>query len=125
MPPQDDSARDPVRLPAARWAAESPFVGEAAAEEQAPIHPWYQGYTPFVEGRELEEMYAQEAEWEAHLAALEAESPFQHTFEQGRPTLIEPEELEEEFVEGDQWSGMDESPADEAEAHDEEALAVL
>jgi murein DD-endopeptidase MepM/ murein hydrolase activator NlpD/peptidoglycan hydrolase-like protein with peptidoglycan-binding domain/3D (Asp-Asp-Asp) domain-containing protein len=99
MSAQDDSARDPVRLPAARWAAESPFVGEAAAEEQAPIHPWYQGYTLFVEGRELEEMYAPEAEWEAPLTASEMENPFGHAFEQGRTSLSEPEELKEEFVE--------------------------
>ena len=99
MSPQDDSARDPVRLPAKRWVPESPFVGEAAAEEQAPIDPWYQGHTPFVEGREREEMYAPEAEWEWDLAALEAEGPFQSAFEQGRTGLSEPEELEEEFVE--------------------------
>src|SRR5215207_5903337 len=68
MSSQDDPARDPVRLHEEWWAAESPFVGEVVAEEErAPIHPWYRGYTPFVEGRELEEMYAPEAEWEAHL----------------------------------------------------------
>ena len=64
MSAQDDYARDPVRPPAERWAADSPFVSEAVAEEQAPIHPWYQGYTPFVEGRELEETYTPEAEWD-------------------------------------------------------------
>src|SRR5918998_1162640 len=96
MSSQDDPARDPLRLHAEPWAAESPFVGEAAAEEErAPIHPWYRGYTPFVEGRELEEMYAPEAEWESDLAALEAESPSQHTFVEGRTGLIEPKELEE------------------------------
>jgi V8-like Glu-specific endopeptidase len=79
---QDDSARDSVRSYAEPWVAASPFVSEAAEEEQAPIDPWYQGYTPFVEGREPEEMYTQEADWESDLAALEAESPFQHTFEQ-------------------------------------------
>jgi len=125
MSAQDDSARDPVRLHAELWTAESPFLGEAE-EEQTRIDPWFQAHTPFVEGRELEEMYAAaEAEWEADLAALEVESPLGDAFEQGRPTIIEPEELEEEFVEEDEWSDMDESPADEAEAHDEEALAVL
>jgi phosphatidylserine/phosphatidylglycerophosphate/cardiolipin synthase-like enzyme/V8-like Glu-specific endopeptidase len=76
MLPQDDPARDPVRPHAERWAADSPFVGEAVAEEQAPIHPWYQGYTPFVEGGEPEETYAPEAGWEAHLA-LEDEFAFE------------------------------------------------
>ena len=98
MSAQDDYARDPVRPPAERWAAESPFVSEAVAEEHAPIHPWYQGYTTFVEGRELEEMYAPEAEWEAHLTALETKSPFQNAFDQSRTGLIKPEELEEEFI---------------------------
>src|SRR5829696_5160184 len=120
----DHSARDPVRLPAEPWVAESPFVGEAAEMEQAPVDPWYQGYTPFVEG--WEEMYAQEAEEEDHSAELEdeepaeafyeltdeaselwrteeAESPFQHTFEQ--PWVLttgaemeEAEAFEDEFA---------------------------
>jgi monoamine oxidase len=98
MPPHDDSARDPVRLHEEPWAAESPFISEAAAGEQAPIDPWYQGYTLFVEGRELEETYAPEAVWESDLAALEAESPFQNAFVEGRTGLVEPEELEEGLV---------------------------
>ncbi len=95
MPPRDDSARDPIRPHEERWTAESPFAGEAA-EEQAQIHPWYQGYTPFVEGREG--MYDPEAEWGSNPAALEAENPFRRAFEQDRTIAIEPEELEEEFV---------------------------
>jgi hypothetical protein len=74
MPAQDDSAREPVRLHAEHWVAESPFIGEAA-EEQAPIDPWYEGYTPFVEGRELEEMHGPEAEKEDHITE-DGETPF-------------------------------------------------
>jgi glutamyl endopeptidase len=70
MPPQDDPARGPALRPHADlWAGESPFVGEAAAEEQVPIDPWYEDHTPFAEGRELEETYAApQAGREAHLA---------------------------------------------------------
>ena len=78
MSAQDDSASVPVRPYTDRWVAESPFVGEAAAEEQAPNHPWYQGYTPFVESRE--EMYGPEAKWGSDQAASEAERPFKGTF---------------------------------------------
>ena len=74
MTVQDDFARDHFRPYAEQWVAESPYLGDAA-EEEAQIHPWYQGYTPFVEGRELEETLGLEAEWESDLAALEAESP--------------------------------------------------
>jgi len=86
-------------------------------------HPLGNLESPFLE----EDLFVgkSEGEWEARAAALAAESPFQNAFEQGRPSLIEPEELEDEFVEEDQWSDMDESPANEAEAHNEKALAVL
>jgi monoamine oxidase len=67
-------------------------MGEAAAEEQAPIDPWYEGYTPFVEGGELEETYAPEAGWESD---LEAEGPFPNALVDGRTNIIEPEVLEE------------------------------
>jgi monoamine oxidase len=69
MSPHGESAQDPLRPPARPWAAESPFVGDSAEEEQAQIHPWYRGYSPFVEGRE--EGHAPEGEWESDLAALE------------------------------------------------------
>jgi predicted DNA-binding transcriptional regulator YafY len=71
MSPHGESARDPLRPPARSWAAESPFVGESTEEEQAPIHPWYRGYTPFVEGQK--ELYGPEAEWGSDLTALEPE----------------------------------------------------
>lgn len=64
-----------------------------------------------------------EAEWEANLTALEAESPFMHAFEQGQKNLIEPEEREEKFVGGDQWASMDNFSAVRAEAQAEERLA--
>ena len=55
MPARDDDgpARGPFGPPAQPWAAESPFVGEAAAEEErAPVDPWYRDNTPFAEVRE-------------------------------------------------------------------------
>jgi hypothetical protein len=88
MSSQDGSARDPVRPYADPWVAGSPFVDEAAVEEErAPIHPWYQGHTPFMDGWELGEMYAPEAEWEAPLRAPGLGSPPGHAFEQGRTSL--------------------------------------
>ena len=61
--------------------------------------------SPFLE----KEFFAEEpeAEWEAHLATLEAESPFRHAFEHGRAILIEPEEPEEEFIQEEDWEDAD------------------
>jgi Putative peptidoglycan binding domain len=74
MSSQDDSARDPVRPYAEPWAAELPFVGEAAEERVAAVHQWYQAYGPFVESQVLEEVYDPEAEEEDYSAELEEES---------------------------------------------------
>jgi hypothetical protein len=74
MSSQDDSARDPVRPYAERWAAELPFVGEAAEERVAAVHQWYQDYSPFVESQDFEEVYDPEAEEEDYSAELEEES---------------------------------------------------
>ena len=52
MSAQDDPARGSRSAAGGTWIAESPFVGEAAEEKRAPIDPWYQGHTPFVEGRD-------------------------------------------------------------------------
>jgi hypothetical protein len=82
MPPQDDTTRDSVQPYAERWAAESPFLGEAAGEQQTPvIHPWYEAYTPFREEQELEEMYGPEAEEEDYSAELEGEEPDEEAYE--------------------------------------------
>jgi monoamine oxidase len=53
--------------------------------------------SPFLE----EELFVGDTqdEWEPRLVTLQSVTPFQHAFEQGRPTLIEPEDLEEESVE--------------------------
>ena len=53
--------------------------------------------SPFLQ----EQLFEREAEpaWEAHLPALEAESPFLHAFEPGETSVIEPSEAEEAFVE--------------------------
>ena len=68
MSAHGDHARDSVRPYAERWAADSPFVGEAAEEEQqSPVDPWYRSHTPFVEGLETEDRHAPEAEREAPL----------------------------------------------------------
>lgn len=74
--------------------------------------------SPFTE----EDLFMREteAEWEANLVFLEAESPFMHAFEQGRSTLVEPEELEGEFTE-EEWT-EDNFSVDEAETQVEEGL---
>jgi len=74
--------------------------------------------SPFTEEDLL--MRETEAEWEANLVFLEAESPFIHAFEQGQSTLIEPEELEGEFTE-EEWTA-DNFSMDEAETLVEEGL---
>ena len=59
MPARDDDvpARDPLGPRAEAWVAQSPFVGEGAAEEErAPqVDPWYADNAPFAEGREPQE----------------------------------------------------------------------
>lgn len=74
--------------------------------------------SPFTEEDLL--MRETEAEWEANLVFLEAESPFMHAFEQGRSTPVEPEELEGEFTE-EEWT-EDSFSVDEAETQVEEGL---
>src|SRR5215208_1193107 len=97
MPPQDDTNQDSVQPYTERWAAESPFIGEAAEEQQTPvIHPWYEAYTPFREEQELEEMYEQEAEEEDYSAELEDEEPDEEAYE---PT-DEASEWHWEYTEG-------------------------
>jgi hypothetical protein len=71
-------------------------------EKDGSLRSYPQGSleSPFL----AEELFAEEseAEWDTHLAALEAETPFQRAFEQNQTTLIKPEGPEDEFVrEGD------------------------
>lgn len=80
--------------------------------------------SPYLE----EELFVEEAEaeWEAHLAALDGENLFRHAFEQDRAIFNEPEEPEEEFVEEEErQADTDDFPGDEAEAYDEAAPAEL
>jgi hypothetical protein len=79
--------------------------------------------SPFLE----EKLFVGESEpgWEAHLGALEAESPFQSAFEQGQTSLMEPEERGAEFVEEEKRPKVDGFPVEETEAFDEEALGNL
>jgi LAS superfamily LD-carboxypeptidase LdcB len=78
--------------------------------------------SPFLE----EELFAEEsdAEWEAHLSALEAESPFRQAFEHGATS---PSESEPEFI--DEAGQIGEEEADylpgEAEAGEEDTTAQL
>ena len=51
--------------------------------------------SPFLE----EELFVRESEWEAHLPALEAESPFLQAFEESQRPEVEPAVYEEEFDE--------------------------
>lgn len=76
--------------------------------------------SPFL----AEELFVGEAEpeWEARLAALEAESPFRSAFEEGSATPFGPVEQEEEFV-GEEWGSVESFSPEEAEAYEEEALA--
>ncbi len=75
-----------------------------------------------------EEFFVQEndAEWEASLAELEAETPFRRALEQNRTILIEPAELKEELVTESvpTWE-RDEFQEEEAEGVNEETLAGL
>jgi uncharacterized protein YcbK (DUF882 family)/LAS superfamily LD-carboxypeptidase LdcB/peptidoglycan hydrolase-like protein with peptidoglycan-binding domain len=56
-----------------------------------------------------EELFVPEAEavWEPRLAALEAQSPFHHVFEERQPGVLEAEEPGEEFVEEDEEADAD------------------
>jgi hypothetical protein len=76
-------------------------------EKDETVRPYPQRSleSPFLE----EELFGGETEdeWELRLVTLQSETPFQHAFEQGRPTLIEPEELEEEFVEEEEQADAD------------------
>jgi hypothetical protein len=94
-------------------------------EQEQALHPYSQGEleSPFLE----DEFFAEESEdeGEAHLAALEAESPFRHAFEQRSVIPFEPEELEEEFVEQEEWAEAEDFLLDEVEDYDDEALADL
>ncbi|WP_306534552.1 hypothetical protein [Geobacter sp.] len=78
--------------------------------------------SPFL----AEELFAGEAgpEWEARLAVLEAESPFQSAFEEGDAAPYGPVEPEEEFV-GKEWGAAEGFSPLEGEAYDELALAEL
>jgi hypothetical protein len=77
--------------------------------------------SPFAE----EDLFVQEndAELEANLAVLEAETPFSHSFENRQTSLSKPEELEEEFVpkNGPSWERR-EFLEDEFEAYEEGEL---
>ena len=77
----------------------------SSREEQEHIshtRPQEELESPFL----AEELFVEEFgdEWEARLATLEAESPFQSAFEQGQTNRIEPEELEEAFDEEGDYS---------------------
>jgi hypothetical protein len=99
-------------------------------------HPQRNPESPFLE----EEIFDGESEdeWEARLATLEMESPFQRAFEEGlvRDTpyaeeellaleeeedVFESEEPEKEFVEEEERATVGDFPVEEAEAYDEEA----
>ncbi len=130
MPSQDDTTRDSVQPYAERWAAESPFLGEAAEEQQAPvIHPWYEAYTPFREEQALEEMYDQEAEEEDFYAEPEGEEPDEEAYE----PIDEASELElyQEPLAGEdehpvtQPAGTERLPQEHFESLVEEAKALL
>ena len=88
-------------------------------ERALPSYPRDDLESPFLEG----ELFPvePEAEWEAHLAALEAESHFQSAFQQAGE-LIGVEKLEEEFVEEERVAA-EYFQLEEAEAYDEEVLA--
>src|SRR4051812_31186930 len=75
MTPQDDSNRDSVQSYAEWWTAESLFTGEAAEEPAPVVNEWYQANAPFLEGRELQEMYGSEAEEGDYSVASEGEEP--------------------------------------------------
>jgi hypothetical protein len=81
--------------------------------------------SPFLE----EELFAEEsdAEWEAHLSVLEAESPFRHAFEQGVALFAEREgEGEENVDEQAFWpESEDVAEADGASHEEYEALGEV
>lgn len=112
----------------------------AREDQERASHPYPQGEleSPFLE----EEIFVGEAEgeWQARLTALEAESAFQHAFEQspampfelenyeeeelsleGEAPYVgeELEEYDEEEVEDFEW-GVEEAPAEFEEAYEDE-----
>ena len=95
-------------------------------EQERALRSYPQGElkSPFLE----EELFVgeTEADWEVHLTALEAESPFRHTFEQSSAIPLEPEEPEEEFIEEEEeGTEADDSLLAEAEDYNGGALADL
>jgi hypothetical protein len=89
-----------------------------------PSYPQGDLETPFLK----EELFVGESEagWEARVAALEAESPFQSALEQDQTTLIEPKEMEaemlaEELVEEGEQAVSAHFPVEQADSYSEEA----
>ena len=95
------------------------FSMNASEEKNRPLRsqPFEGLESPFLD----QELYAEsgEEQLEARLGALEAESPFWHTFDQGRPILIGPTEPDEEFVEEEEWADADDFAVEEAEAYED------
>ena len=89
-----------------------------------PSYPQGDLETPFLK----EELFVGESEagWEARVAALEAESPFQSALEQDQTTLIEAKEMEaemlaEELVEEGKQAVSAHFPVEQADSYSEEA----
>jgi hypothetical protein len=89
-----------------------------------PSYPQGDLETPFLK----EELFVGESEagWEARVAALEAESPFQSALEQDQTTLIESKEMEaemlaEELVEEGKQAVSAHFPVEQADSYSEEA----
>src|SRR4051794_7532586 len=93
MSPQDDSNRDSVQSYAEWWTAKSLFTGEAAEEPAPVVNEWYQVNAPFLEGRELQEMYGSEAEEEDYPTELEDEEPDEEAYEPTYEALLYQEAL--------------------------------
>ena len=65
---------------AEQWVAER-FLGEAPEEGESVAHLWFQAYTPFREGQELEETYGPEAKDEMHATELEDQESYGTLYE--------------------------------------------